>query len=263
MQPAFKEKYVDPVRNHFAELGTKNGEYYVPFSQVVQRCVFLKPNHKMVLLELMSWFDEKGRCEVNQQTICRHTGIRSAKTVDAVLDYLVGIQFILKSNKLGFKNTYKSTNWAENPYLILSEAIYAVEELAKKQYGVNVDKITKKMYLLTDKEEEHKPLIERIIASGFSYEEAFKLVLDYANRELKLDMAIPKEKPTKVKKKKPRCSQGFRKSGNSQSKKPIRNREWIPDEEQENVVPKRKSSLDLESLMDLKQQGKFTTDVWV
>ncbi|MCG7044477.1 hypothetical protein, partial [Pseudomonas aeruginosa] len=96
-----------------------------------------------------------------------------------------------------------------------------------------------------------------------SYEEAFKLVLDYANRELKLDMAIPKEKPTKVKKKKPRCSQGFRKSGNSQSKKPIRNREWIPDEEQENVVPKRKSSLDLESLMDLKQQGKFTTDVWV
>ncbi|PEW23631.1 hypothetical protein [Bacillus cereus] len=126
MQPAFKEKYVDPVRNHFAELGTKNGEYYVPFSQVVQRCVFLKPNHKMVLLELMSWFDEKGRCEVNQQTICRHTGIRSAKTVDAVLDYLVGMKFILKSNKLGFKNTYISTNWSKNPYLILSEAIYAV-----------------------------------------------------------------------------------------------------------------------------------------
>jgi len=260
MQPAFKEKYVDPVRNHFAELGTKNGEYYVPFSQVVQRCVFLKPNHRIVLLELLSWFDEKGCCEVNRDTICRNTGIRSPKTVGILLDDLVKMRFILKSNKLGFKNMYKSTNWAENPYLILSEAIYAVEELAKKQYGVNADKITKKMNLLTDKEEKHKPLIDSIIESGFSYKEALKLVCDYANKELKLDMVISLDK--EAKKKKPRLGRGFKKNVAPKSKK-IRNREWNPDKEQEGDVPKIKPELSLDYFTELKSQDKFTTGVYL
>ncbi|HFK1736410.1 hypothetical protein [Bacillus paranthracis] len=238
MQPAFKEKYVDPVRNHFADLGTKNGEYYVPFSQVVQRCVFFKPNHKAVLLELMSWFDEKGRCEVNRDTIVRNTGIRSPKTVGILLDDLVKMRFILKSKKLGFKNVYKSTKWDKNPYLLLSEAIYAVEELAKKQYGVNADKITKKMYLLADKEERHKPLIDRIIESGFSYEEALQLVCDYANKELKLEMVIPLE--DKEEKKKPRRERGSEKRVSIKPKQPKRNRDWISSEGGSEAPVKRK-----------------------
>ncbi|MCU5474078.1 helix-turn-helix domain-containing protein [Bacillus paranthracis] len=237
MQPAFKEKYVDPVKKHFADLGTKNSGYYVPFSQVVQRCVFFKPNHKAVLLELMSWFDEKGRCEVNQQTICRNTGIRSLKTVDTVLDFLVERKFILKSNKLGFKNVYKSTKWDENPYLLLSEAVYAVEELAKKQYGVNADKITKKMYLLADKEERHKPLIARIIESGFSYEEALQIVCDYANKELKLEMVIPLD--DKEEEKKPRRERGSKMRVGIKPKQPKRNRESIPSEGESEAYVKR------------------------
>ncbi|PEF38835.1 helix-turn-helix domain-containing protein [Bacillus wiedmannii] len=257
MQPAFKEKYVDPVRNHFKELGTKNGEYYVPFSQVVQRCVFLKPNHKMVLLELMSWFNEKGRCEVNQKTICRNTGIRSVNTVDTVLDYLVDMKFILKSNKLGFKNTYISTNWTENPYLILSEAIYAVEELAKKQYGVNADTITKKMNSLIDKEDSHKRLIDSIIESGFSYKEALKVVCAYANKELKLEMVIPLAKEEK--KKKPRAVRGPKKNITSKSK-PIRNREW---KEQKGDIPNRKPELNSGFIKELSVQDNSTSGVWL
>jgi hypothetical protein len=155
---------------------------------------------------------------------------------------------------------YKSTNWTENPYLILSEAIYVVEELAKKQYGVNADKITKKMNLLTDKEEKHKRLIDSIIESGFSYKEALKLVCDYANEELKLDMVISLDK--EAKKKKPRLGRGFKKSVAPKSKK-IRNREWILDKEQEDEVSKRKPEMSLDYFTELKQQGKFTTDIFI
>lgn len=228
MKKAFVENYINPVFGRFSELDTPNGGFYTSIPQAVQFCYFLNDKEVNILLALSTYADENGRCKVYQRTLADKVRIKSTTTLRTKLKGLVKKRFIWQVNTDGKACVYQIKDYFSNPYVILSEAIQKVEQIAKKNYGVSASKIAQVREGLLSKKTKYMAMITEIEGSSNGYAVAIKSVQGYVNKELKLEMVITLD--DKGKKKKPRRERGFEKSKGSKSKITKRNREWIPSE---------------------------------
>ncbi|BCC27273.1 hypothetical protein BCM0079_p315 (plasmid) [Bacillus cereus] len=190
MKKAFAENYINPVVERFSELDTPNGGFYTSIPQAVQYCWFLDDKELSVLLALSTYADENGRCKVYQRTLARKVKIKSTTTLRTKLKSLVKKRFILQVNTDGESSIYQIKDYSTNPYILLSEAIEKVEQVAKKKYGVSVSKIAETMDELIASKIDYMAMITKIEESFNGYDVALKSVQGYVNEALGLEMDI-------------------------------------------------------------------------
>ncbi|SOC02839.1 hypothetical protein SAMN05880501_103116 [Ureibacillus xyleni] len=159
----FNEKFIEPVRALFENCNSINNHYFLTIPQPISRCLFFSNNNVYAVFTiLLTWFGDNGKWDVSRSVLAKQSRV-TTKTVDKAINELVVKGFIrkkvnIRGNEKDF-NTYILNDLTKNPFLILSEAIYTVENSIK---NVKTDKAVELLVKPLNKENTSSILIECI-----------------------------------------------------------------------------------------------------
>lgn len=203
MNAKFRKNFIDSAVKEFTKVETPNGKFYTVVLQSVHSCHFLDDKELRIILALSAFADGFGSDTINQQRLARKTKISSLTTLRTKLNKLEEKFFIVMKDGSenvngGVPLTYTLREFHSNPYILLSEAIDAVEPVAKKLFNVSTDNVVKKLDKIVRDKELCSSMIAEIPHSIEGYEVALKMVVQHIESEFEEERAQKEEKTSNV-----------------------------------------------------------------